>query len=187
MRTHRGTIPALPNLGELFQHHEWNMTTPRLKVPGEPEDGDGGGGDNDGEDSKRRSHFIKGAVVSLFQLFFLMMRFYYLLHLNAQPPHLPRIQSFLRCTKIQDIKECLTAASFCELGCVTNTFNLLLTRITSFTNILIKTNPNLYIDASILLYGHIHPCITPAKHNAIHHQTSRHRISPFLLLQQEPL
>ena len=39
------------------------MTTPRLKVPGEPEDGDGDG-DGNGDDSASRSHFIKGATVS---------------------------------------------------------------------------------------------------------------------------
>lgn len=61
LRTHRGTVPALPDLGELFKHNEWNMTTPRLKVPGEPEDGN---------DAGRGSHFIKGAVVRIFLFLF---------------------------------------------------------------------------------------------------------------------
>ena len=54
----------MPKLGEVLKRFEWNMTTPRLKIPGEPEDGDGDGDGSGNDDDARKSHFIKGAIVS---------------------------------------------------------------------------------------------------------------------------
>ena len=51
----------MPMLGKVLEQFEYNMTTPRLNVPGEPSDGDS---DDDDDDNAGRSRFIKGAVVS---------------------------------------------------------------------------------------------------------------------------
>ena len=72
------------------------MTTPRLKVPGEPEDGDG-------DDGERRSHFIKGAVVSGFAVVPLKGVTLFLSNLNTHPFSPDSNWSFLRCTNMHDI------------------------------------------------------------------------------------
>lgn len=45
IRTHRGTIPSLPLLGEALSRVDLTVPAPRLRLPG---DGDDDGGDNDG-------------------------------------------------------------------------------------------------------------------------------------------
>lgn len=52
IRTHRGTIPALPELGQAMSKLEVNLPVPRLSTPGSPDN------ENDGQ-----SPFIQDATV----------------------------------------------------------------------------------------------------------------------------
>ena len=62
VRTHRGTIPALPWIGEALSRIDLTIPAPRLRLPGEDDDGDGDGdGDDDGEDNGQ-PHFIRDAT-----------------------------------------------------------------------------------------------------------------------------
>lgn len=57
IRTHRGTIPALPFLGEALSHMNFTLPAPRLRLPGDDSDDDGEG---NGED--KQAHFIRDAT-----------------------------------------------------------------------------------------------------------------------------
>lgn len=53
IQTHKGTIPALPSLGEALSATPINISIPQLSTPGSPEDGKGG------------THFIQDATLHL--------------------------------------------------------------------------------------------------------------------------
>ncbi|KAK4242182.1 RAVE protein 1 C terminal-domain-containing protein [Achaetomium macrosporum] len=55
IRTHRGTIPTLPLLGEALSHLNITLPAPRLKLPG-------GDGDGDSEDDDQQARFIRDAT-----------------------------------------------------------------------------------------------------------------------------
>jgi hypothetical protein len=55
VKSHRGTIPSLPNLGEAFSVLSIDIPVPRISNPDLPDDG------NDGKD--RNPHFIQDATV----------------------------------------------------------------------------------------------------------------------------
>jgi len=64
LKTHAGTIPAQPALGEALSKFDIILATPKLTPP---DDGHGGndGDDDDDDNGKDRPHFIKGATFHL--------------------------------------------------------------------------------------------------------------------------
>lgn len=64
IRTHRGTIPALPRLGEALARLNLTLSAPRLRLPPPPGGGGGGGGGGDDDDNQEeeRRRFIRDAT-----------------------------------------------------------------------------------------------------------------------------
>jgi hypothetical protein len=60
VRTHRGSVPNMPQLGEALSTLNLTIPTPRFSLPG----GDGGDGDVDDEDSN--GHFLRAATFHIF-------------------------------------------------------------------------------------------------------------------------
>lgn len=52
MRSHKGSLPALPGVGEALSKIQFDVSVPQLQTPGDDNDGDGGA-----------SRFIKAATV----------------------------------------------------------------------------------------------------------------------------
>lgn len=65
IRTHRGTIPSLPRIGDALSRLNLTLSAPRLRLP--PPPGRGGGGD-DGDDSaeEEERRFIRDATFHIF-------------------------------------------------------------------------------------------------------------------------
>lgn len=59
VRTHEGTIPALPELGQAMSKIGIEVPIPKVPSPGSPDDD----GDPDGDDDDGESHFIQDATV----------------------------------------------------------------------------------------------------------------------------
>ncbi|GAB1313036.1 regulator of (H+)-ATPase in vacuolar membrane [Madurella fahalii] len=60
VRTHRGTIPSLPRIGEALSRLNLTLSAPRLRLPPPPGRGGGGGGGGGDEEDERR--FIRDAT-----------------------------------------------------------------------------------------------------------------------------
>ncbi|KAL2185362.1 hypothetical protein L209DRAFT_733240 [Thermothelomyces heterothallicus CBS 203.75] len=58
LRTHRGTIPSLPQLGEALARLSFTLPAPRLRFPGQDSDDD----DGDDEDEGEQPRFIRDAT-----------------------------------------------------------------------------------------------------------------------------
>lgn len=58
LRSHRGSIPRMPALGEALSKINMTFTTPRLELPGDDDDED--------EDPESRSRFIRDATFHIF-------------------------------------------------------------------------------------------------------------------------
>ncbi|KAK4248662.1 RAVE protein 1 C terminal-domain-containing protein [Corynascus novoguineensis] len=67
LRTHRGTIPTLPELGEALSRLNFTLPAPRIRFPGQNGDGNdnGDGGDED-EDGNDKPRFIREATFHIF-------------------------------------------------------------------------------------------------------------------------
>jgi hypothetical protein len=63
IRTHRGTIPSMPLLGEGLSNLNVTIPTPRLKLP---HDHDGNEDEGDEDDNRDSSRFIQGATFHIF-------------------------------------------------------------------------------------------------------------------------
>jgi len=63
-RTHKGTIPSQPALGEALSKFEVDIPTPRFSNP-DTGDGDDDDDDDDGGEDPKRLHFIKSATFHL--------------------------------------------------------------------------------------------------------------------------
>ncbi|KXX81205.1 hypothetical protein MMYC01_201399 [Madurella mycetomatis] len=61
IRTHRGTIPSLPRIGDALSRLNLTLSAPRLRLPAPPGRGGGGGG---GEEEERR--FLRDATFHIF-------------------------------------------------------------------------------------------------------------------------
>ncbi|KAK0612878.1 hypothetical protein B0T17DRAFT_498804 [Bombardia bombarda] len=70
IKTHRGSIPSQPALGEALSRLNITIAAPKIKLPGGPKDGDGGdeggdgGKDKDGDGGQ--PHFIRDATFHVF-------------------------------------------------------------------------------------------------------------------------
>lgn len=60
VRAHRDSIPGQPLIGEALSHFNVTVPTPRLKLPGDDDNGDGGA-----TDPGRKGHFIREATFHL--------------------------------------------------------------------------------------------------------------------------
>ncbi|AEO71622.1 a551c57f-a62b-414d-9d7e-566b1074c519 [Thermothielavioides terrestris] len=58
VRTHRGSVPSLPHLGEALSRLNLTLPAPRLRLPGSDHDGESG----DGDDDDGQARFIRDAT-----------------------------------------------------------------------------------------------------------------------------
>lgn len=66
LKTHSGSFPSIPLLGEAFAKLNFSIPTPRMQLPGD-DDGDGDGdGDGDSDDDEPGMHFIRDATFHIF-------------------------------------------------------------------------------------------------------------------------
>lgn len=69
IRTHRGSVPNLPQLGEALSTLNLTIPTPRFSLPGEDnddDDDDGDDGDGDSKNRHTRGHFLRQATFHIF-------------------------------------------------------------------------------------------------------------------------
>jgi len=62
LKSHRGSIPTLPVLGQALSKLNITLSTQRLRLPEEDGDGDGDGDDDDDDDKVGRHGFIQDAT-----------------------------------------------------------------------------------------------------------------------------